>query len=604
MHSIDWAIVGAYAVIAMAIGAYFTHRASRGIESYFVGERSLPWWVIGFSSVASYSSAGTASAITMLVFTGGLLGNWWWWVPWAIWMPLVAVLWSKFWRRLRVVSTAEFVQVRYGGRAASLFRSVAAIYFSFGWSVVLMAYITGWLTKAIGPILGWSDLKVILFAASLALAYTMLGGLLGAAYSEIFQFLVFLVANVIFVPVVIHSAGGLRHIYNAIGGTFGDTFFKATPPGGEFTGLTILALVLQGLFFAASPTAGEGFTAQKFMAAKNEMHAQVGQLFNTVFSLVIRVIPFIFLGLAGAALYGRGGNGETLWGNLVARFAFPGLTGLLVAAELAAYQGTISTEMNWGASFLINDLYRRVLVTGKTDKHYVVASRIATLLLLTTALLVAYFAVHGMMAWFLFINNVMIAFILPLAWLRFMWWRLNIWGEIVALAGGLPLSYIVWFVLDYAHKPFWKGFLLLFGAGWAVIVLVTLLTPPEKIEVLTEFYRRCKPPGLWGPVTGALPPAEREAARREMRLDAANCALGVVFTLSAVAATTNLYGRHQAAALGWLALAAVTSYLFLRSWSDRGIFRALRNDQAETASPMQLHGSESGVNRAEAVGKD
>lgn len=583
MHIIDWVIVVLYSLIAIAIGIYFTRRAGKGVESYFVGGRSLPWWVIGLSSVASYSSAGTASAITMLVFTGGLLGNWWWWLPWAIWMPLVAVLWSKFWRRLRIVSTAEFIEVRYGGRAASIFRSVAAVYFSFGWAVVLMAYITGWLIKSIGPILGWSNLHVILFAASLALLYTMLGGLLGAAYSEIFQFAVFLVANVIFVPVVIKSVGGLDHIYTTIGHTFGPTFLNATPPGGEFGILTIVALVLQGLFFAASPTAGEGFTAQKFMAAKNEFHAQVGQMFNTVFSLIIRVVPFIFLGLAGAVHYGRGGNGEMLWGDLVARFSFPGLTGLLVAAELAAYQGTVSTEMNWGASFLINDLYKRVLVMDRSETHYVFVSRLATFVLLALALLLAYFEVKGMMSWFLFINNVMIAFILPLAWLRFMWWRLNIWGEIAALAGGLPLGYFVWFTLDFAHRPFWEGFMLLFGAGWVVILLVTLLTPPEKTEVLAEFYRRCKPPGFWGPVIGALSPEERAEAHRERRLDAWNCLVGVIFCLSAIACTTNVYGRHTAGALINGGIALVAFYIFARSWSDRGIFRALSGHDKVTA---------------------
>ena len=585
MHTVDWILVLCYVLVAIAIGSYFTRRASGGVESYFIGGRSLPWWVIGFSSVASYSSAGTASAITMLVFTGGLLGNWWWWIPWVIWMPLVAVLWSKFWRRMRVVSTAEFIELRYGGRAASLFRSVAAIYFSFGWAVVLMAYITGWLTKAIGPVLGWSDLKIMLLAGSLALVYTMMGGLLGTAYSEIFQFCVFFVANLIFVPVVVRSVGGMGAIYSKIDASFGTGFFRATPPGGEFSWLTILALVLQGLFFAASPTAGEGFTAQRFMAAKNEFHAQVGQLVNSIFSLVVRVIPFVFLGMAGAAFYGKGGNGETLWGNLVARFSFPGLTGLLVAAELAAYQGTVSTEMNWGASFLINDLYKRVLVKGKPERHYVLAGRLATLLLLVAALLLAYYQVKGMLSWFLFINNVMIAFILPLAWLRFMWWRLNIWGEIAALAGGLPLSYLVWFVLDFAHKPFWEGFLLLFSGGWVVIVLVTLLTPPERQEVLAEFYRRCKPPGFWGPVTQTLSSEERVHAQREMRLDVWNCALGIVFCCAAVALTANLFGRHGLASIFWAALAVTACYLFVRSWWERGIFQALHATVISTATP-------------------
>jgi len=314
------------------------------------------------------------------------------------------------------------------------------------------------------------------------------------------------------------------------------------------------------------------------MAAKNEFHAQVGQLVNSVFSLVVRVIPFIFLGMAGAAYYGKGGNGETLWGDLVARFSFPGLTGLLVAAELAAYQGTVSTEMNWGASFLINDLYKRVLVKGKPDRHYVLAGRVATLMLLLTALTLAYFRVKGMLSWFLFINNVMIAFILPLAWLRFMWWRLNVWGEIAALAGGLPLSYVVWFVLDFAHKPFWQGFLLLFGCGWFVIVLVTLLTPPEHPDVLREFYRRCQPPGFWGPVTRSLPEAERQHSRREMRLDAWNCLLGIAFCGGAVSMTTSLFAGYGRTAV-LCALVAGTAFAFFAwSWWNRGIFQALQDD--------------------------
>lgn len=576
MHPTDWAIMVVYALLALSIGVYFTRRASGGIESYFVGARSLPWWAIGFSTVATFTSAGSASAFTMLVYSNGLLGNWWWWIPWVVWMPLVAVIWSKFWRRLRIVSTAEFVEVRYGGRAAGIFRSVAAVYFSFGWAVVLMAYVTGWLTRAVGPILGWSNGSIILFAAATTLIYTMLGGLLGAVYSEVFQFAFFVVSNVIFVPFVVHRLGGLPRIYADVERNAGAAFLRATPPGGDFTGLTILALVLQGLFFAASPAGGEGFTAQKFMAAKNEFHAQVGQLFNAFLSLVVRVLPFLFLGLVATSAFPyHAVEGERAWGELVKRFGFPGLTGLLVAGEFASYQSAMSTEMNWGASYLINDLYKRLIRKDAGPRHYVWAGRAATLLLLAVALVVAGLMVKGMMAWFLFINNVMIAFILPLAWLRFFWWRLNIWGEIAALVGGLPLGYLIWFPLGFAHRPFWQGFLLLFGSGWVVILAVTWLTPPEKQETLEEFYRRCKPPGLWGRVTRSLPERERAETRRELRADLYECALGVAFCLSAVAATANLFGAHWLPGGAWLVLGAVTFTVFLARWKAKGIFRSL-----------------------------
>lgn len=585
MQPLDWWILGIYSLAALLIGAYFTRRASHGVEGYFMGGRTLTWWAIGFSAVATFTSSGSASAFTMLVYTDGLLGNWWWWIPWIIWMPLVAVIWSKFWRRLQIVSTAEFVEVRYGGRAAGAFRWISALYFSFGWAVVLMAYVTGWLTKSIGPILGWSNAATILFAASITLAYSLLGGLLGAVYSEIFQFALFLAANAIFIPVAIHGAGGLHAVYAATAHHFGTRFFHATPPGGAFDAITVAALVLQGLFFAAAPAGGGGFTAQKFMAAKNEFHAQVGQLFNAFLSLVVRVIPFFFLGLVAAAVFGGTGMaGQLVWGELVKRFGFAGLTGLLVAGELASYQSAMSTEMNWGASYLINDVYRRFLKPQASERHYLWVSRAATTLLLGLALLIGYFLVNGMMAWFLFINNVMIAFILPLAWLRFFWWRLNIWGEIAGLVAGLPLGYAIWFPLGFAQRPFWQGFLLLFGAGWVVILAVTWLTPPERPEVLHEFYRRCRPPGLWGPITEALTPGERAAQRREFHGDLYDCALGIVVCTAAVAATANLFGRHWLAAASCLAAGIVATALFIRSWRQKGIFASLGGPSATAAT--------------------
>lgn len=588
MKTLDWAVVALYALCALLIGIYFTRRASRGIEGYFMAGRSLPWWAIGFSAVATFTSAGSASAFTMLVFSDGLLGNWWWWIPWVIWMPLVAVIWSKFWRRLKIVSTAEFVQVRYGGRAASIFRSIAAVYFSFGWAVVLMAYVTAWLTHSVGPILGWSNGAVVVFAASLTLIYTVLGGLLGAVYSEIFQFVLFIFANLVFIPFLIHRMGGLTAIYAAVARNAGPSFFIATPPGGEFTTLTILALALQGLFFAASPAGGEGFTAQKFMAARNEFHAQVGQLFNALLSLVVRVIPFLFLGLIAAAAFPRHSiAGEQVWGELVRRYSFPGLTGLLVAGELASYQSAVSTEMNWGASYLINDLYKRFIRKDASDRHYVWAARIATVLLLALAVFMGYVLVHGMMSWFLFINNVMIAFILPLAWLRFFWWRLNIWGEIAALVIGLPLSYVIWFPLGYAHHPFWQGFLMIFGAGWVVIITVTMLTPPEGREVLENFYRLCRPPGLWGEITRVLPVEERQAARAELCRDIYECALGIIFCATSTAATADFFGRHFRGGIVNVLVAGVSLFVFVRRWRRRGIFRAL----GSTPEAMPAEGS-------------
>jgi hypothetical protein len=175
----------------------------------------------------------------------------------------------------------------------------------------------------------------------------------------------------------------------------------------------------------------------------------------------------------------------------------------------------------------------------------------------------------------------MIAFLLPLAWLRFFWWRLNIWGEVAALAGGLPFGYLIWFPLGYAHKPFWQGFLLLFGSGWLVIVVVTLLAPPETTATLERFYRRCRPPGLWGSIAQSLPSEERAKIRKEFREDVREGAYGITFCTASVATTSCLFGRHWFASGVWVVIAFIAFFLFIRRWIRKGIFHALNEDGAD-----------------------
>jgi Na+/proline symporter len=580
MTALDWTIIAAYCVFMLILGAIFTGRASKSMESFFIAGRKLPWWVLGFSAAATYTDAGAAPAFTMLVFQNGLTGNWWWWTTFAIWMPLVAVLWSKFWRRLRVVTTAELMELRYGGKEARVFRSIYAGFMGLGWAVLLNGYVIGWLARAVAPIFGWTDLQVILFATGLVLIYCTLSGLFGVAYTDLVQLLIFIGANVILVPVVLHKIGGFNAAWNQAFSQRGAGFFQPLPPSGEIAGMTLLFLVIQGLFFASSPAGGEGYTAQRFMAAKNEFHAQTGQLFNSFLTLILRVAPFIFLGIVGAAILPLGSiEPERVWGILVSRFSLPGLTGLLVAGELAAFMSTIDTHINWGGSYLVNDLYRPFVRREIPEKHFVFVSRLATAAILILSVLVGYFLVERMMAWFLFINSVMVAFILPLSWLRFFWWRHNIYGEAAAIIIGLPLSYVIWFPLGFSHPdkhPFWHGFLILFALGWVTIVLVDLLTRPEKKGKLKEFYARCRPPGFWAPVKSELESEEKKSILKENSRDIIDCLLGVAFCLSSVASLSILFSRKMTLFFLAFFLCLASGGLFLFRWKKRGVFSSLR----------------------------
>jgi Na+/proline symporter len=579
---LDWAVVALYFLFMLGVGLCFARRAGRSVSDYFISGRNLPWWIIALSAVATYTDAGLAPAVTMLTFQGGLLGNAVWWIPYVVWMPLGAVLWSKYWRRLGTVTSAELLEIRYSGRAARAYRSIYAVFMSFGFIVLLMGYVSGWLGAALGPILGWQPLALIAIAGFIAVIYTVSSGLYGVAYTDAFQFGIFLVGNIILVPIVIAHLGGLDAVHHSIQtlrGPGAAGFLRVLPPVPGIDGLTVAAFIVQGLFFAASPTGGEGFTAQRFMAARNEVHAQVGQLFNTLLTLIVRVVPFLFLGMAAAALYSPASVAEPgeLWARLVRAYAPAGLLGLLVAGTFAAYMATISTEMNWGASYIVNDLYRP-LRPGLSERHYVWAGRAFSLVIFVMALIVAWLFVQGMRAWFLFINSVVFAFVLPLSWLRFFWWRLNIWGEAAALVIGLPLSYLVWFPLGFSNEtrhPFWQGFLLLFGLGFALITLITLLTPAESRDTLRRFYQLCRPPGFWGPVTYELNAAERAAIRSEAVTDLIDCALGIAFATSSIVAVISPLGRAWPTFACALAAALLTGGTFIHRWLRRGLFRAM-----------------------------
>ncbi|MFQ6617125.1 MAG: hypothetical protein ACE5QV_00440 [Fidelibacterota bacterium] len=583
MAALDWLIIIGCFAISLAIGTFFTRRGSRGITEYFISGRNLPWWVLALSSVATYTDAGLAPAVTMWVYEGGLLGNGVWWIPYTIWMPLAAVLWSKYWRRLRTITTAELIEIRYGGRSAEIYRGIYAFFLSFGFITVLMGYVSGWLSAALKPVLGWTPLELIVFAGLITLIYTTLSGLYGVAYTDVFQFFIFLLGNIIFIPVLLSKVGGMGSVYSgiqALRGSETSEFFKVALPAGNLTSLTILAFSVQGLFFAASPTGGEGFTAQRFMAAKNEFHAQVGQLFNTVFTLIIRVIPFLFLGLIAASVFAPGSISEPgeVWAALVSRFSPPVLKGLIVAGILSAYMSTISTEMNWGASYIVHDLYSRFIRPGASPEHYVLVGRIASVLIFLMSLFVAYYFVQGMKAWFLFINSVVFAFILPLSWLRFFWWRLNIYGEASALILGLPLGYLIWFPFGFSNEaahPFWQGFLLLFGTGFLTAVTVSLLTPPESSSTLLNFYKKCRPPGVWGPISAELSIREKIKVKKETLNDLLDCGLGIIFCAATILSIISILGKHYNIFAWSLMITAVSTIFFFKRWTQKGIFRNL-----------------------------
>jgi solute:Na+ symporter, SSS family len=594
MALFDWIILAVYCVAVLGLALFFRARAGKNIENFFIAGRNLPWWVIGFADVAGYTGGG--QGFVMVVFLSGFSGLWLMaWLSWVIWMPLVAILWAPMWRRLGVMTTGEFIERRYAGRRAAAYRNVYAVYACFVWGMTSIAYVSAWMATTTGPILGWTTARVLLVFGALTLIYSMIAGLFAVAYNDVFQFLILMAGNLVFGWLLVSRAGGLDHVWARIDMARGGHFLTASPFAGSLTVMSALALCVQGLFFAGSPFAGEGWTAQRFMAARNEWHAIVGQIANGVLALVIRVVPFILIALAAAALFPVSSVAvpAALWGELVQKYAPPGLLGLLLVSSLAGYMAAISSIGNWASSYLINDIYQRTVRPQAGQNELVLVSRVVTVVLLGASFLCgALIDPAALGKWVLFINSSLIVFSLPLAWLKWFWWRTNAVGDMVGILGAFPAGFLIWFgsdsLLPQAFRswvrraiglnldqlvpafsdldlhPFWQGFAILFVLGWIAILCATLLSRPEPMETLQKFYLSVRPIGFWKPVRQTLSLELVASGTGQTTRDLFVCCLGIVFYSSLTICLFSAMGGHRTSALAEFVLALASGYVFAR----------------------------------------
>jgi Na+/proline symporter len=594
MTWIDWTVVAFVVVASIVAGMAVVRLSSRhGAVSYFTGDRNLPWWAIAISNTATYQSGNGGFVMLMLLF--GLASNWIWWSSWIIWMPLVAIVWAPMWRRMRIITTAELITLRYGGRPAVIARKIYALVCCFGFSVLLIGYITGFFAKTIAPIVRMEEWQILLIFGGSTALYTMFGGLVGVVVTEILHFVILLAGSIAFVCIAVAQHGGLTHIIERISAIRPEALAQIPPvhaasPNNSIDLITVAFLVLQGFFFAGSPTAGEGSTAQRFMAARNEGHAIAGQLFNCFLALSLRILPLIGIGLIALTLFWPKGlpgmpAGMTVlddpahaWAEVIKSCKLPiGLVGLLIAIEVAAYTSTLSALINWGGSFIINDIYRP-LDPHASVKREIWVSRLTTLILFVAASVVAILYVKAMDKWFMYINLAMVMFFLPLSVFRFFWWRFNVWGELAATVLGLPLSILIWFVLDFQNAkihPPWQGLGLLFGLSFLTLSIVTLLTPAESPETLKRFYERCRPSGFWGPVRDSVEGAAAGVVPLERM--AWNCLLGILSCLGIVLATNAVYLADWKVVFAGVAMVAACG-----SWL---VYRVIRVPSGEFTPP-------------------
>jgi Na+/proline symporter len=556
MHALDWLAIAAYLIAIIGFGVWFAGRASHSAESYLVADRKLPWWVIALSDVAS--AAGSDAVWVLIIFSGAFMGlHRFYWIGVVFAMPL-AILWARYWRRLRLVSPGQIFEERYGGRAAGVFRGFQAVWGALVVSAVVLGYVLQIFAQTLAPFLDWEPDTVLIVFAGASMFYTMTSGLLGVAWSDVPQFCLLMLGRLLLAGVVVGLVGGMGSLLDQVELLRGANFLQPLPPSspedaevfGKWAvdGGSGVALAFAGLLGIAGT---QSASVQRSLAARSETDAALGQMAAAVLTLVVRVAPLIVIGLCAVVLFaGTEVPAVDVWAELVKAHAGPGLLGLILVGILAGSMSTIDTFLNFMTAGLFNDFYRRHLRPDASTKEQVWFCRLATVGVMGAAVLWAKVLFDVIDAdWLNFVNSVLGLFILPLAMLRWTWWRLNIWGEISSFVLGLPLAWVLWFPLGFKDEPYWQAFLVLVLAGLGTTVVVTLLTAPEDEAVLRRFYERVRPPGFWGPVAGSISDAEK----RERRADMGLAGMSLVFCGASVTALAAGFSRDPLLCLGALA---------------------------------------------------
>ena len=500
MSFADWSIVIGYAVLSIGIGVAFSRRAGRSLGDYFLSGRSLPWWLVGSSMVATTFASDTPLAITEYVREDGVWRNWFWWTL-AISHVLAAVVFSRLWHRAGVLTDNELIELRYSGRPAAFLRGFKAAYFSTLYNFIVMAWVTAAMSTVLSCFLDIDLRLAVVVCMAVAVLYSLLGGFWGVVLTDMLQFCVALVGSIVFAVLAADRVGGMQRLVDRLS-LSGEHLLDFVPGADAPPEFWYTFLVFVGLMWWSSHNAdGGGYIIQRMMSARDERHALLGTLWFVLAHYVLRLWPWVVVALVSMVLLpelgGEISSHKEAYPETMARILPSGLRGLFVAVFLAAFMSTVDTHLNWGASYVVNDLYKRFIKPQASQRHYVLVSKLTMLLLAVVAGAVALLIESITGAWELvWAMGAGVGAVLILRWF---WWRINAWSEISALTTSLVLG-VVLHLLDWRDDlavPLYLKAVLVVGGSVAVWLPVTLLTRPEPRAVLDRFCQRVRPPGRW-----------------------------------------------------------------------------------------------------------
>src|SRR6266480_3519513 len=536
LTAIDWAIVAAYFLLSVGIGLYFTKRGGESLSEYFLSGRNVSWWLAGASMVATTFAADTPLVVTGLVSAHGVAGNWLWWNMLMSGM-LTVFFFARLWRRAHVMTDVEFAEIRYSGQPAAALRGFRALYLAIPINLIILGWVTKAMIKILTISLGLRDVGILGFNVPgeviavgicfvITVAYSAGAGMWAVLWTDLVQFVIKMSAVIVLAIFSVRAVGGMDKLKDGLTTHFGsaDAALSVLPVKITSTGieayawmpLLALAVFLSVQWWAAwypgAEPGGGGYVAQRIFSAKTERDGVLATLFFNVAHYALRPWPWIITGLCTVVLYPNGiGPTHDKEGAYVQAFVDLLPTpwrGFMMAGFAAAYMSTDATHLNWGASYLVNDFYKRFLKTDGDQRHYVAVSRAATVLLFLASIAVTSQLASIEKAWELLLAlGAGTGLVLILRWY---WWRINAWSEISAMIASFVISLLgfAFIVPRFAvNDPNAQATVMLVTVACSTVIWVgvTLLTRPEPDAVLESFYKRVRPGGPgWARVSESL----------------------------------------------------------------------------------------------------
>ncbi len=594
LSTLDYSFIIVFFSIVLGIGIYVSKKSGKSSSEFFLSGRTMPWWLLGLSMVATTFSTDTPNLVTDIVRTSGVSGNWVWWCFLLTGM-LTVFVYAKLWRKSNVNTDLEFYEMRYGGKPASFLRKFRAIYLGGLFNIITMASVTLAAIKIGGIMLGLEPWQTVVGAGLITVTFSALGGFKGVVYTDFVLFFVAMAGAIgaAYYLVNIPEVGGIDALM--ANENVADKLSILPDFSDRKTLITLLIIPLAvqwwSSWYPGAEPGGGGYIAQRMLAAKDENHAIGATFFFNIMHYALRPWPWILVALASLVVYPDIASIATAFPNIeesklghdLAYSAMltklpSGLLGVVLASLIAAYMSTISTQLNWGSSYIVFDFYKRQINPDATEKQMVAVGRISTIVLMVLSALFALTLQNAFEIFDLLIKfgaGTGLVFIL-----RWFWWRINAWSEITAMfASGIIVMVLaktnlgeILFAPEVGVFPDWAEYPFVVVVTTTIWMLVTVFTKPESDETLRSFYRKTQPGGPgWSKVVRKAKVDNVEIIERSEKWSVPSgitaMLLGVALIYSIMFATGYWIYGETTLALILTGVSAIAGFLLIKAWN-------------------------------------